>query len=165
MPSFDVVSKFDLQELDNALNQTRKEISTRYDFQGTHTELQLADDKASILIKANSEGRVDAAFDVLQTKMVKRGISLRCVTREKMETAALGHVKQRILLQQGIAIEKGRELVKVIKESKLKIQASIQGDQLRVSGKSRDDLQEAIALLKTQQDPMKLDLQFTNFRD
>lgn len=165
MPSFDVVSKIDLQELDNAVNQTRKEISTRYDFQGTHTEVTLADDKASILLKANSEGRLDAAYDVLLAKMGKRGVSLRGVTRERPEKAAMGHLRQLVKVEQGIPVEKAKDLVKVLKDSKLKVQGSIQGDQLRVSGKNKDDLQAAIKLLKEQQDRISLDLQFINFRD
>jgi uncharacterized protein YajQ (UPF0234 family) len=148
MPSFDVVSKANLQEVDNAFNQAKKEISTRYDFQGTSTELTLGDDKASFLIKSSSDGRVQAALDVLQSKLVKRGVSLRCLT-----------------VLQGIAQEKGKDLVRVLKDSKLKVQASIQADQLRVSGKNKDDLQSAIALLRQQQEPMNIDLQFINFRD
>src|SRR5687768_10880718 len=165
MPSFDVVSKINLQELDNAVNQTRKEISTRFDFQGTRTEVSLLEDKTAILLKSESEGRIDAAFDVLQSKFIKRGISLRCMVREDIDTAALGHVKQLIKLQQGVPVEKAKELIRVLKDSKIKVQGSIQGDQLRVSGKNRDDLQSAIALLREQQEPQKLDLQFTNFRD
>ena len=165
MPSFDVVSKIDLQELDNAVNQTRKEISTRYDFQGTHTEVTLAEDRASILLKSSSEGRLDAAFDVLQNKFLKRGISLRCMTRDEVDSGALGHEKQVIKLQQGIPIEKAKELVKMLKEQKVKAQGSIQGDELRVSGKNRDDLQDAIALFRSQQEKLSLDMQFTNFRE
>ena len=165
MPSFDVVSKVNLQELDNAVNQTRKEISTRYDFQGTHTEVTLAEDRASILLKSSSEGRLDAAFDVLQNKFLKRSISLRCMTREEVDSGALGHVKQLIKLQQGIPIEKAKDLIKVLKEQKVRVQGSIQGDELRISGKNRDDLQEAIALFRTQQEKLSLDMQFTNFRD
>ncbi|MFZ5470191.1 MAG: YajQ family cyclic di-GMP-binding protein [Myxococcota bacterium] len=165
MPSFDVVSKINLQELDNAVNQTKKEISTRYDFQGTHTEVNLAEDRASVLLRSESEGRLDAAYDVLQSKFVKRGISLRCMTRGELDKAALGHVKQSVALQQGIPIEKARELVKLLKESKIKAQAQIQGDELRVSGKNKDDLQAVIALFRGQQDKLNLDMQFTNFRD
>src|SRR5712692_8012811 len=138
MPSFDAVSKIDLQELDNAVNQTRKEIATRYDFQGTHTEVSLAEDRNGILLKANSEGRLQAAYEVLQSKLVKRGVSLRALQPGPMDAAALGHVKQTIALQQGIPMDKARELVKAVKDSKLKVQVSIQGDQLRVSGKSKD---------------------------
>src|SRR4051812_46140083 len=102
MPSFDVVSKVDLQELDNAVNQTRKEILTRYDFQGTKTEVSLGDEKTTILIKANSEGRVQAAYEVLQTKLVRRGVSLRALDAGELDKGALGSVKQLIKLQQGI---------------------------------------------------------------
>jgi uncharacterized protein YajQ (UPF0234 family) len=165
MPSFDVVSKIDMQELDNAINQSRKEIGSRYDFQGTHTELALADDKQSILIKASNEGRIEAAVEVLYAKMAKRGISLRAIERTKIEPAAGSHVKQTVLLHQGISTEKAKELVKAVKDSKLKVQASIQGDALRVSGKSKDDLQSAIALLRSKQDAFEVDLQFNNFRD
>lgn len=165
MPSFDVVSKVNLQEVDNAVNQTRKEISTRYDFQGTSSEVALGEDKASFSLKANSEGRLKAAYEVLQGKLVKRGVSLRTLDPSPIEPGALGHVKQSVKLQQGIAVEKGRDLVKVLKDAKLKVQASIQADQLRVSSKSKDELQQAIALLKEQQDRLNLDLQFVNFRD
>ncbi len=165
MPSFDVVSKINLQELDNAVNQTRKEISTRYDFQGTHTEVTLADDQASILLKSSSEGRLDAAYDVLQSKFVKRGISLRCMNRDDVDSGSLGHVKQVVKLQQGIPMERAKELIKLVKETKIRVQGSIQGDELRITGKNRDDLQEAIALFRAQQDKLKLDMQFTNFRD
>jgi uncharacterized protein YajQ (UPF0234 family) len=165
MPSFDVVSKINLQELDNALNQAKKEISTRYDFHGTQTELALADDKSNLLLKANSEGRLQAAYDVLQSKLVKRGVSLRSLQPGAVEPAAHGHVKQQIALQQGIPIEKARELVKLVKDTKLKVQAAIQGDQLRITGKNKDDLQEVIALFRQQQEKLNLDMQFTNFRD
>lgn len=165
MPSFDVVSRINLQELDNALNQARKEISTRYDFQGTHAEIILSDDKTSVMLKANSEGRIQAAYDVLQARLVKRGISLRALEPGPIEPAAMGHLKQVIKLQQGIPVEKGRELVKALKDSKLKVQGAIQGDQLRISGKSKDDLQATIALFRQRQETLKLDMQFTNFRD
>src|ERR1700694_3493205 len=165
MASFDVVSRINLQELDNAVNQARKEISTRYDFQGTHAEVILAQDKASIQMKANSPGRLQAAYEVLQTKLVRRGVSLRALQPGEVEAALHGHVKQLIKLQQGIPIEKGRELVKTLKDSKTKAQGAIQGDQLRISGKSKDDLQAAIALLKGEQEKLNLDLQCTNFRD
>lgn len=165
MPSFDAVSKADLQEVDNAFNQAKKELATRYDFQGTQTEIVLGEDKASFQLKSSSEGRLVAAYEVLQSKLVKRGVSLRYLDASEIDSAALGQVKQLVKLQQGIAIDKSRELVKVIKESKLKVQASIQGDQLRVTGKNKDDLQSAIALLRQQQDPLNVELQFINFRD
>ena len=165
MPSFDVVSKVNLQEVDNAVNQARKEITTRYDFQGTHTEVSLAEDKTALQLKANSEGRLQAAYDVLQSKLVKRGVSLRALQTGPVDSAALGQVKQTIKLQQGIPVEKSKELIKALKESKMKLQGSIQGDQLRISGKNKDDLQAAIALFRAQQEKLNLDLQFTNFRD
>jgi cyclic-di-GMP-binding protein len=165
MPSFDVVSKLDLQELDNALNQTKKEIATRYDFQGTKTDVDVGEDPTIILLKSSTEPRLQTARDVLYTKLVKRGISLNGVTASPMDAAALGMVKQTVTLLQGIPMEKSKELVKILKESKIKAQASIQGDQLRVTGKNRDDLQEVIALFRQQSEKLKVDLQFTNFRE
>jgi hypothetical protein len=163
MPSFDVVSKINLAELDNALNQTKKEIQTRYDFQGTQTEVTLADEKTAIFLKSSSEGRLQAAYDVLQSKLVKRGVSLRCLDPKDVEQTSLGVAKQTILLMQGINSEKARELVKVIKESKLKVQGAIQGDTVRVTGKKRDDLQAAIALVRGAK--LEVALQFENFRE
>ena len=165
MPSFDVVSKIDIAELDNAVNQTKKELSTRYDFQGAQADIILAPDHTSITVKANAEERVQAAKEVLLAKLAKRGISLRALEYGDIEKTGLHNVKQPIKLQQGIPVEKAKELVKILKESKLKVQASIQADQLRVTGKNRDDLQAAIALFRQQQDAVKLDMQFTNFRD
>jgi len=165
MPSFDVVSKINLAELDNALNQTKKEIQTRYDFQGTQTEVTAAEEKTAIFLKSSSEGRLQAAYDVLQSKLVKRGVSLRCLDPQELEKTSLGVAKQTILLLQGINAEKAKELIRVLKDSKVKVQGSIQGDQLRVSGKNKDDLQAAIKLLREQMDKVKLDLQFVNFRD
>jgi uncharacterized protein YajQ (UPF0234 family) len=163
MPSFDIVNQIDLQEVDNALNQASKEIAQRYDFKNTSTSVAFAEDRKSILIQANSEGRLQAAVDVLQSRLVKRGVSLKALTLGAMEPAAGGHVRQTATLQQGIPVEKGREIVKHLKESKLKVQTSIQGDQLRVSGKSRDELQSAIQLVR--EVDVGLELQFVNFRD
>lgn len=165
MPSFDVVSKLDFAELDNALNQTRKELSTRYDFQGTSPELTLAPDRTAITVACNSRERVQAAKEVLLTKMAKRGLSLRALEFDEPEQTGLNKVRQTLRLQQGIPVEKAKELQKLLKDSKLKVQGSIQGDELRVSGKNRDDLQAAIALFRKEQDRLKLDMQFTNFRD
>jgi len=165
MPSFDVVSKINLQELDNAVNQAKKEIATRFDFQGTHTSLELDKEKNIIFMKSETEHRLLAAYDVLQGKFAKRGLSLRCLDPQDVDKAALGHVKQTVLLKQGIPVEKSKELIKLLKETKIKAQASIQGDELRVSGKNKDDLQQVIALFRQQQDTLKLDLQFTNFRE
>lgn len=165
MPSFDVVSKIDLAELDNAVNQTKKELSTRYDFQGTQADVVLAPDHTAITVKANSEDRVQAAKEVLLGKLAKRNVSLHALEYGDIEKTGLHNVKQVIKLQQGIPVEKSKELVKLLKESKLKVQGSIQADQLRVTGKNRDDLQAAMALFRKEQDRMKLDMQFTNFRE
>ncbi|MFN0063275.1 MAG: YajQ family cyclic di-GMP-binding protein [Myxococcaceae bacterium] len=165
MPSFDVVSEINLQELDNALNQARKEVLNRYDFQGTKTEMTLGEDGKSVHLRSNDEPHLDAAYQVLQIKLAKRGVPLRGVNAGDIDRAALGQLKRTITFQQGIPGERAKELVKALKDSKLKVQGSIQGEQLRVTGKNRDDLQDAIRLLKSQQDAVKLDLQFTNFRD
>lgn len=165
MPSFDVVSKLNVQELDNAVNQARKELTTRYDFQGTHTEVRLAEDRKSILLKSSTEPRLETAYEMLLAKLAKRGVSLRSVQPGNLEQAGLNMVRKVIKLQEGIEIEKAKELVKRLKATKLKVQASIQGDELRVSGKSKDDLQEAITFLRGLQDEVKVDLQFANFRD
>lgn len=165
MPSFDVVSKIDIAELDNAVNQTKKELSTRYDFQGAQSDIIVAPDHSSITVKANSEEKVQAAKEVLLAKLAKRGISLRALEYGDIEKTGLHNVKQPIKLQQGIPVEKSKELVKLLKDSKLKVQGSIQADQLRVTGKNKDDLQSAIALFRKEQDNLKLDMQFTNFRD
>jgi uncharacterized protein YajQ (UPF0234 family) len=164
MPSFDTVSKIDMQELDNALNQAKKEIATRYDFQGTETTIELAPDKRTLLLKADSAGRLDAARDVLFNKLAKRGVSLRGLELGKVEPAGLDRVKQTLTLTQGIPVEKAKKLAAAIKESKLKVTSTIQGDALRVTGKQRDDLQQAMALLRTQQEALGIDLQFNNVR-
>jgi cyclic-di-GMP-binding protein len=163
VPSFDIVNQVDMQEVDNALNQASKEIIQRYDFKNTATSVAFGEDRKSIVMKANSEGRLEAALDVLQTKLVKRGVSLKALTLGKIEPAPGGHVRQTATLQQGIPVEKAKEIIAQLKESKLKVQGSIQGDQLRVSGKARDDLQTAIQLVRGID--FGLELQFVNFRD
>jgi len=161
MPSFDVVSQVDRQEVDNAVNQTRKEIGQRYDFKGNKTEIVLEGD--SIQIVSDDDFKVKAAVDILQSKLVRRSISLKALVYGKIEPAAGGRAKQTITVQQGIAIEKARQIVKLVKEKKLKVQSQIQGDQVRVSGKKRDDLQAVIQLLKAQD--LDLPLQFINYRE
>jgi uncharacterized protein YajQ (UPF0234 family) len=161
VPSFDVVSQVNLQEVDNAVNQARKEIAQRYDFKDTRTEI--AWDKKAITIVSESEFKVKAVVDVLQSKLVRRGVSLKSLKYAPIEPAAGGRARQVIEIQQGIDPERAREIVKVIKDSKLKVQAQIQADQVRVSGKKRDDLQEVIRLLREQD--FELPLQFVNFRD
>ncbi|MEM9072078.1 MAG: YajQ family cyclic di-GMP-binding protein [Myxococcota bacterium] len=161
MPTFDVVCKLDRHEVDNALHQTSKELSQRYDFKGTNSTVELTEE--GIVVRSNSEGRVDAARDVLETKMVKRGVSLKSLDAQKMQPAGNQTFRQLIKLVEGISKEKAKEIVKAIKDSKLKVQASIQGDTVRVSGKKRDDLQSVIASLKEQDFGMPLS--FINFRD
>jgi uncharacterized protein YajQ (UPF0234 family) len=165
MPSFDVVSKMDIQEVDNALNQARKEISTRYDFQGFPTAIELAPDQKSVMLKTRDAEKLKAAREIVLQKLSKRGISLLGVQMGEVDTVGLGQAKQVLTFQQGIPVEKSKEMVKLLKESKLKLQGSIQGDALRVTGKSRDDLQSAIALFRQHQDALAIDLQFDNFRD
>ena len=161
MPSFDVVSQVDRQEVDNALNQTRKEVGQRYDFKGSKTDIR--QDGDDIHIVSDDEHKVKAVVDVLQSKLVRRGVSLKALVYGAIEPAAGGLAKQTITVQQGIDTDKAKALVKLIKDHKLKVQAQIQADQVRVTGKKRDDLQTVIQLLK-QQD-LGLPLQFTNFRD
>ena len=161
MPSFDVVSQVDLQEVDNAVNQARKEVAQRYDFKGSDTEI--AHEGTEIRITSSDEYKVKAVVEVLQGKAAKRQIPLKAFVYGKIEAAAGGRARQTVTVQQGIAVEKAREIVKILKDAKLKVQAQIQGEQVRVTGKVRDELQRAIQLLK-QQD-LDLPLQFTNFRD
>ena len=161
MPSFDIVSKVDLQEVDNAVNQTVKEISQRYDFKGTKSEISLEKDVVKVL--ADDDYKLKAIIDILQSKFLKRGISIKALQYGKAETASGGMVRQLITIQQGISKEKGKEIIAVIKESKIKVQGQIQDDQVRVTGKNRDDLQETIALLKGQD--LGVEMQFTNFRE
>ena len=161
MPSFDVVSEIDRHEVDNALNQAKKEIAQRYDFKGTDSSIEKNQD--GIVIQANSEGRVDAARDVLEGKIVRRKVSLKSLDPQKPAQAGGSMWRQLIKLKEGIGREKAKEIVKAVKDSKLKVQASIQGDGVRVSGKKRDDLQSAIALLKERD--FDVPLQFINFRD
>ncbi|ABB33419.1 protein of unknown function DUF520 [Geobacter metallireducens RCH3] len=161
MPSFDIVSKVDMQEVDNAVNQAVKEIGQRYDFKGSKSEVTL--EKDAIKILADDDFRLKAIVDILQSKFIKRGISPKALQYGKAETASGGMVRQIITVQQGISKEKGKEVVAVIKDTKLKVQGQIQDDQVRVTGKNRDDLQEAIRTLKGKD--LGIELQFVNFRD
>jgi uncharacterized protein YajQ (UPF0234 family) len=160
MPSFDIVSKVDMQEIDNAVNQTVKEIAQRYDFKGTKSEVTL--DKEAIRVLADDDFRLKAIVDILQSKCVKRGIPLKALQYGKAEPASGGMMRQLITIQQGVSKEKGKEIIGVIKETKLKVQGQIQEDQVRVTGKNIDDLQETIRVLKGKD--LGLDLQFINFR-
>ena len=160
MPSLDVVFKVDLQEVDNAVNQARKEIKQRFDFKGTHNEIDLEND--CIVILAADDYKLTAVVDILRGKLARRSVSPSCLDFGKKEPASHGAVRQRINILQGIDKEKGKHIVKVVKDSKLKVQAQIMEDQIRVSGKKIDDLQEIIRLLKGQD--FDIDLQFINLR-
>lgn len=158
--SFDVVSKVDMQEVSNAIQQALKEIHTRFDLKDSKSNIEL--EKDALVVHSADEYKLKAVNDVLQQKLVKRGVSLKALTYGAIEPAAGGTSKRRITLQQGIAIEKAREIVKLVKDSKKKAQASIQADLVRISSKDRDTLQEVIALLK--QHDFGIDLQFMNYR-
>lgn len=161
MPTFDIVSQVDRQEVDNAVNQTRKEVGQRYDFKGSKTEIQL--DKSAIHIVSDDDYKVKAVVDVLQSKLTRRGVSLKALVYGPIERAAGGLAKQTVTVQQGIDADRARKIVKIVKDTKLKVQAQVQGDQVRISGKKRDDLQAVIARLR--QEDLGLPLQFVNFRD
>ena len=161
MPSFDVVSKLDHHEVDNALDQAQREIAQRYDFKGTESSIEKTEE--GLVLRSNSEGRIDAIRDVLESKLVKRKVSLKSLDVQKAQPAGGKMWRQLIKLKEGVAQEKAKEIVKVIKDAKLKVQAAIQADTVRVTGKKKDDLQEAIALLREKD--LDLPLQFTNFRD
>jgi len=159
--SFDIVSEVALQEVDNAVNQTVKEISQRFDFKGSKAEVELAKDD-EIKIIADDEFKLKSVIDILQSKLIKRGVSLKFLDYGKIEAASGGTVRQIITIKKGISTEKAREIVAAIKKLKLKVQAQIQDDQVRVSGKERDDLQKVIQSVKEQD--FGLELQFTNYR-
>ena len=161
MPSFDIVSKVDMQEVDNAVNQAVKEIGQRYDFKGSKAEVSRENEAIKVL--ADDDYKLKAVIDVLQSKFLKRGISIKALQYGKVEAASGGMVRQLITVQQGISKEKGKEIIAAIKESKIKVQAQIQDEQVRVTGKNRDDLQEAIALLKGTD--LDVEMQFVYFRD
>lgn len=159
--SFDVVSKVNLDEVKNAVTQAMKEIGQRYDFKGSVSSIELKDD-AVLHLHSDDEVRLKAVIDVLQSKLFKRGVSIKNLEYGKIDAAAKGTVRQEIKILQGVPGEKAKALVKVLKDAKIKVQAAIQGDQVRVSGKDKDVLQEAIALLKA--NDQGLELQFTNYR-
>src|SRR5512141_3318449 len=139
MPSFDIVSELNLMEVANAFNQARKELSQRFDFKGTSTDLERQQD-GSILVKANSEGRAQAAYGVLLERLAKRGVPLEGLDPQKVEPASGGHVRQVVKLKKGIKQEDAKKIVALVKESGIKVQASIQGEAVRVSGQKKDDL-------------------------
>src|SRR5215467_7587614 len=145
--SFDVVSKLDLQEVENAVNQANKEIQTRFDFKGSVSRIDW-DKKEVLTLFSDDEQKLKSVIDILQSKLIKRGISLQALDYQKIEPAEKGTVRQPIKMKQGIESEKAKTIVRAIKDSKLKVQASIQGDQLRVSSKSKDELQNTINFLR-----------------
>ena len=159
--TFDVVSKIDLQEVSNAIQQPTKEVTTRFDLKDSKSPIGIQG-KDAIILHSADEYKLKAVNDILQQKLVKRGVSLKGLTYGPVEPAAGGTTKQKITMQQGIAVEKAREIVKLIKDSKKKVQASIQGDSVRVSGKDRDTLQEIIAMLRAKD--FGIDLKFENYR-
>src|SRR2546427_12536799 len=165
MPSFDIVSKVNEQEVDNAFQQAKKEIDQRYDFKGTETSLEkVSAPEKGLKIRSTTEQRLEAARTVLVEKMAKRGVPLRGLKYGTVEQSGK-HVAQVLSFVQGIEVEKAKAIVKMIKDSKIKVQGSIQGDAVRVSGKNRDDLQSVIQMVRAKQDELKLDLMFENFRD
>jgi uncharacterized protein YajQ (UPF0234 family) len=159
--SFDVVCKIDMQEVTNGLDQARREIDNRYDLKGTKNEILL--EKTDIKLSSADEMKLKAVVDIVQSKLHKRGVPLKALTYGKVETGAGGILRQTIGLQQGIPIEKAREIVRLVKDSKIKVQAAIQEDQIRVSGKSLDDLQRVMGLLREKD--FGIALQFTNRRN
>jgi len=160
--SFDVASEVNLPEVANAVQQTLKEVTTRYDLKGSNTIVELDAKQATLALATQDEYKLKAVTEILQQKLFKRGVSLRALTYGVVESASGGTVRQTITLQNGITSEKAREIVHLIKDSKKKVQASIQGEVVRVAGKDRDTLQEVIALLRGHD--FGIDLQFTNFR-
>jgi uncharacterized protein YajQ (UPF0234 family) len=161
MPSFDVVSKVNLMELDNALNTAAKELAQRYDFRGTNTTIERGDE--GITIRSSDEPHAAAALTVLRERMSKRNVSQKCLDPKDVEPAGGQTVRQLVAIKQGIEMEAAKKIVKAVKDSKIKVQAQIQGDELRVTAKNRDDLQAAIAFLR--KGDYGLDLQYVNFRD
>jgi len=160
--SFDVVSRVDLQEVSNAVQQASKEIATRFDFRGSASRIEWNEKESTLTLTSDDAGKLKSVVDILETRLVKRGIAVKSLDYGKVEDAAGGTVRQAVRVQQGIDSEKARAIVKTIKDRKLKVQASIQADQVRVSGRNKDDLQAAIVLLRA--GDFGLPLQFTNYR-
>ena len=158
--SFDIACKVDMQEVANAVNQAKREIETRYDLKGSKNDI--TQEKMDLLLVSGDEMKLKAVLDILQSKLHRRGVDLKALTIGDPESAAGGTLKQKITLQDGIPMEKAKEIVRLIKDSKIKVQASIQEKQVRVAGKNRDDLQAAIALVKGKD--LGVALQFTNYR-
>ncbi len=162
MPSFDVVSEIDLHEVNNAIDQANREVGTRFDFKGSNARFELKEKDSSIMLHAQSTFQLQQMTSILHNKLSKRGIDLGCLKTENAVTQGK-EVHQAITMQQGLDALFAKKLVKLTKESKLKVQAAIQGEKVRITGKKRDDLQQAIALFK--QSDLELPLQYENFRD
>ena len=163
MPSFDVVSRVDMQEMDNAINQVKKEIITRYDFRGSKTQLDLDRKEGKIEVHTEDDMKLRAIKDMLISKVVKRSIEAQALVFGDPEKAGGDMLRQTVTITNGIDIETARKVVKLIKDTKMKVQAAIQGEEVRVTGKSRDDLQEAIQTLKDAD--LGMPLQYVNFRE
>jgi len=161
MPSFDVVCKLELQEVDNAVQQTLRELANRFDFRNVKTEVRR--DDFVLHVHSADDFKVRAVVEILRERLAKRQVPLAALEMKDIEPGPAGTAKQQIVLQQGIAIEKAREIVKLVKDSKVKVQAAIQADQVRVTGKKRDDLQAVMALLRGRD--LGIAMQFTNFRE
>ncbi|MGA7801289.1 MAG: YajQ family cyclic di-GMP-binding protein [Gammaproteobacteria bacterium] len=160
MPSFDVVSEVDRHEVSNAVDQTNREVGTRFDFKGSSAGSELAED--TITVRGDTEFQVDQVRDILYKKIAKRGVDVAALKEDKTEVSG-SQARQRITVRQGIDADTAKKIVRMVKDSKLKVQASIQGEKVRITGKKRDDLQEAIALLRKAE--LELPLQYENFRD
>ncbi len=160
MPSFDVVSEVDMHELTNAVDQANRELDTRYDFRGVSASYEHK--KETITMTADADFQLKQMIEILHNKMIKRGIDIKCM-EEKDPYGSGKQMKQELLVKQGLDKEQSKKIVKLVKDSKMKVQAAIQGDQVRITGKKRDDLQEAIALLR--QADLDMPVQFDNFRD
>ena len=161
MPSFDIVSKIDLQEVDNAVNIAKKELLTRFDFKGSKSSIELGKDEITLV--SDDDFKLKQLKDILESKITKRGISLLSLDYQKLEDATLGTLRQKILLKQGVDKENGKKIIQLIKDSKLKVQAQIMDDQIRVTAKKIDDLQTVMGMLKSQT-TIPLPLQFQNMR-
>jgi len=160
MPSFDIVSEVDQHELSNAVDQTNREINNRFDFKGSDAKVE--QEETALVLNAQNEFQIGQMKDILYQRMSKRGIDILCLKEEALEASGM-RARQRIMVRQGIDKELAKDVVKRVKEAKLKVQAAVQGEQVRVTGKKRDDLQEAIAVLRAAD--LGMPLQFTNFRD
>ncbi len=158
--SFDIVSKTEMQEVSNAVQQAQKELAQRFDFKGSKSSIELTAEE--IVLVSDDDGKLRSVKDILETKLVKRGVSLKALEYAALEQAAGGTVRQKANIVQGIEIEKAKAIVKAIKEAKLKVQASIQSEQVRVTGRAKDDLQKAMAVVKA--NDYGIPLQFTNYR-